>query len=229
MTTIEDKVRKIHVNNFLDLNVFSTDKDPSKLYAETIFVVPYSTDTGEPRINVTYSSILPFAVIDKNHDFGDWTSHTFLSLKDFPELSEEDGQRQVEGYLSLLMLTNNVHTQDIADHPYHKLIRPPIEEKRPVSVISVKNDSYLPMNLVGRPSLEAYAQEYMNENYRTFLPEREKAVAATRKRCYTFSLGSLIRIVRNEVQGSGYGVPTSLLLEHFEQNFSGKKLKMYNN
>jgi len=185
------ETRQIEARDGLSLRVFNelkdTFRDPSglNLSKNAIFVIPYDgrefmlgekPNHRQSRINVLYSGIVGVVKVSKKGIYSEGYGICSQTIKDLRVRYNDKPQRQVEGYLSLLRLT----------------------EGQPVSVVLVENKHGLPIEEISPMISEAYGDAFISENRVEFDKKKLEAVKTAKKSYSIFSVEGWRRRLNNK-------------------------------
>jgi len=148
-------MKKIKVTNDISLIVYNADRKDDKIAQRAIFVVPHGadnsifkflSDNNHPRITAFYVGIVGVLKINKKGPYESSYGVSSQSIK-FQDIHYNDeAERQVEGYLSLLRMTDKMAAG------------------KPTSVIQVENMNEHPIEEFFHSALRAYKDAFVSEN-----------------------------------------------------------------
>ncbi len=122
-----------------------------KVSNEAVFIVPYNN--GE-NIAAYFGGIAGFLKLCKEGVYNSGYASLLWDLKNIEVASKLDLKNQVEGYLSLIKMTNNNKQK----------------QQQPVSVVLVKNQHDLPLEVAIECALASY-RDIFKSNSKEFLKE----------------------------------------------------------
>ena len=164
-------MREINVNKNLSLKVFNKDEELSDLTQNAIFVVPHNLKwsvsdvglTGDSLVTVLYAGVFGLALVSKKGRYGGGYGIGSSSIKHSIVCYSDEPERQAEGYLSLLRLT----------------------EGQSLSVVLVDNKNGASLDDATTTAFRAYKDVFVSENEKELKKLESKAVKNAKK-CYSF-------------------------------------------
>ncbi|MDI6721439.1 MAG: hypothetical protein QMD85_03550 [Candidatus Aenigmarchaeota archaeon] len=177
-------MREIEVNDKVSMKIFNQDGD-MRLGGLGILIIPYNRmysyeEPGSRRINVSYGGVIGALRLSKKGAYASGYGIVYRTVKDIEMESDIDIQKQIDGYLGLLALT----------------------EGYPVSVVLAEN---LPLCETGFDIFQVYKDTFVEEN-RTELEEMKSGIESRAMKAYSLRFpGGWKRRLKGKTMTCYYG------------------------
>jgi hypothetical protein len=142
--------------------VMNGDSEKPSLEKQAVFVVPYGMPDGTRRISVMQGGIADIAKINARGIYAHGMGTFLKPVKDIGVTSDLDIRNQVEGYLSVLRMTDG----------------------NPVSVVLFGNTEGFSLSGLTKAALHTYRSQFISEKFPRF-PPADDAVERHRREAYS--------------------------------------------